>query len=121
MAYLSMALPSKKLKLPRKFNTLESLVIESKLGRHDVVLIGIYRPPKANGKDYVRVEKDLHNLISWASLRKQFVIIMGNLNLDRLKPYLKEGKILHDTKEIYGLTCMITKATRVTRGQPDIT
>ena len=63
----------------------------------------------------MRVEKDLHDLISWASLQKQFIIITGDLNLDRLKPDLREGKILHDIEEIHGLTCMITKATRVTK------
>ena len=45
----------------------------------------------------------------------QFIIITGDLNFDRLKPDLREGKILHDIEEIHGLTCMITKATRVTK------
>ena len=46
MAYLSSRLPSKKLKLPRTFTTLEALVIESKFGKHDVVIMGLYKPPE---------------------------------------------------------------------------
>ena len=52
LAHLSSRLPSKKLKLPRTFTTLEALVIESKFGKHDVVIMGLYRPPKAAGMDY---------------------------------------------------------------------
>ena len=52
LAYFSSRLPSKKLKLPRTFTTLEALVIESKFGKHYVVIEGLYRPRKAAGMDY---------------------------------------------------------------------
>ena len=37
MAYISDTLPSKRLGLPKKFTTIEPLVIQSKFGQHDVV------------------------------------------------------------------------------------
>ena len=52
LAYFSSRLPSKKLKLPRTFTTLEALIIESKFGKHYVVIEGLYRPRKAAGMDY---------------------------------------------------------------------
>ena len=52
MAYVSSSLSSKKLKLPRNFTGI-------KFGRHDAIVLGIYRPPKAVGKDYY-LESDLH-------------------------------------------------------------
>lgn len=41
MAYISDKLPSKRLGLPRKFTTIGPLVIQSKFGRHDVVIVAI--------------------------------------------------------------------------------
>lgn len=88
MAYFSSDIKSKRLKLIKKYNTFEPLVIESKFGHHEVtvVVIGIYRPPKSVGEDYyVRLEEELNDIVSWACLQKQFVIVTGDLNLDRLK------------------------------------
>lgn len=94
MAYISEKLPSKKLSLPMKFKTLEFLVIESKFGGRDAVLVGLYRPPKSVGKNYyTTVANEPHGLIEWVSLQKSFVIIAGDLNLDRLKLEMREGKI----------------------------
>ena len=101
LAYLSSRFPSKKLKLPRTFTTLEALVIESKFGKHNVVIMGLYRPPKAAGMDYyLRLENDLNDIVTWAASQKQFVIITGDLNLNRLKPDKREGKILRDLEDI---------------------
>ena len=52
IAYISSNLPSKKLKLPENFSAIEALAIQSKLGRHNALLLGLYRSPKATGKDY---------------------------------------------------------------------
>ena len=41
MAYFSSDIQSKRLKLTKKYNTFEPLVIESKFGHHDVVVVGI--------------------------------------------------------------------------------
>ena len=115
MAYLSSRLPSKKLKLPRTFTTLEALVIESKFGKHDVVIMGLYKPPKAAGMDYyLRLENDLNDIVTWATSQKQFVIITEDLNLNRLKPDEREGKIQRDLEDIHELSCLINKPTRIT-------
>lgn len=71
MAYFSSDIQSKRLKLNKKYNTFEPLVIESKFGHHDVVVVGIYRPPKSVGEDfYVRLEEELNDIVSWVCLQK---------------------------------------------------
>ena len=93
MAYISEKLPSKRLGLPRKFTTIESLVIQSKFGRHDVVIVGIYRPPKPIGNNYhVTLEKDVNDLILWASVENSLLVITGDPNLDRFRLLSREGK-----------------------------
>lgn len=47
-------------------------------------------------------------------LKKQFVIITGDLNLNRLKPDKREGKILRDLEDVHELSCLINKPTRIT-------
>ena len=77
--------------------------------------MGIYRSPKVTGKNYyVPLEKELLEICSWISLQKQFIIIMGDLNLNKLRPRDKEGKILCDLEEVYGLECLIKEPTRIT-------
>ena len=115
MAYISDTLPSKRLGLPRKFTTIEPLVIQSKFGRHDAVIVGIYRLPRPIGNNYhVTLEKDLNDLILWASVQKSLLVITGDLNLDRLRPLSREGKILSDLEDTHELTCVITRPTRIT-------
>ena len=50
----------------------------------------------------------------WASTSRQHVIIIGDLNLDRLRPDKREGKTLMDLEDAYDLTCFIDKPTRLT-------
>lgn len=83
--------------------------------KHDVVIMELYRPPKAAGMDYyLRLENDLNNIVTWATSQKQFVIITGDLNLNRLKPDEREGKIQGDLEDIHELSCLINKPTRIT-------
>lgn len=115
MAYISDKLPSKRLGLPRKFTTIESLIIQSRFGPQDVVIVGIYRPPMPIGKNYhVILEKDLNDLILRAAVKKSLLVITGDLNLDRLRPLSREGKILCNLEDTHGLTCVITRPTRIT-------
>ena len=72
------------------------------------------RPPKAAGMDYyLRLENDLNDIVTWATSQKQFVIMTGDLNLNRLKPDKREGKILRDLEDIHELSCLINKPTRI--------
>ena len=76
---------------------------------------GIYRPPRPIGNNYhVTLEKDLNDLILWAAVQKSLLVITGDLNLDRLRPLSREGKILCDLEDTHGLTCVITRPTRIT-------
>lgn len=60
IAYFSSNLPRRRLKPNRKYNTFETLVVQSKLGRHECIVSEIYRPPKCVEKDYyIKVEEDL--------------------------------------------------------------
>ena len=91
---------------------------EARLGNN--VFIGIYRPPKQSDHQpdphYLeRVEEDwLNDVCMWASLKKQTFIVTGDLNLDRLKPDSREGRILADLEEVHEMQCLITKPTRIT-------
>ena len=115
MAYFSSVLPSKRLKQPKVFKTIEVLLIQSKFGSKDVIVMGIYRSPKGNGKNYYEtLERELYEIVSWISLRRQFFVIMGDLNLNKLRPGEKEGKILCNLEEAFGLECLIKEPMRIT-------
>ena len=119
IAYFDFSLPSKELKVTKKYKTLEILAVEVRLGNNDVIFLGIHRPPKQSDHrpdpHYLeRVEEELNDVCMWASLEKQTLILSGDLNLDRLKPESREGRILADLEEVHGLQCLITKPTRIT-------
>ena len=62
------------------------LAIEIKTTCSTILLVGVYRPPKAAGNDYFsyKLEDELSSLCMWAELQKQTVILMGDLNLNRI-------------------------------------
>ena len=81
--------------VPRSYRTIKALAIESTFGKHEVAVLGRYRPPKASGVNYyTRLEDKLNEVVSRLSLQKQFVVITGDLNPNRLRPDQPEGKIL---------------------------
>ena len=78
-----------------------------------MVIIGIYRPPKALCGDYqTSLESELSYVCNWASLKSNSVVVLGDLNLDRLRPDKREGKLLLDLETEQGLTCLTTQPTR---------
>ncbi|KAL9986964.1 hypothetical protein ACROYT_G001183 [Oculina patagonica] len=114
IAYFDSTLPSKELKVTKKYKTIETLAIEARLGKNEVIFLGIYRPPTQSDHQpdphYLeRVEEELNDVCMWASLKKQIFILTGDLNLDRLKPKSREGRILADLEEVHGMQCLITK------------
>lgn len=119
IAYFSTALASRRLALPKSNKTLEAIAIESKIGRNDVLFLSIYRPPKQkpgneNTSYMRRVEEELNDLCQWASFQKQTIVILGDLNTNRMKPNYGEGKILKDLEEVNSLKCMIEEPPRIT-------
>ena len=115
LTYISSKLPSKKLKITKTYKTIELLAVEVKLEGTCAVVLGIYRPPRSKGANYYQVlEEELNEITSWAISKCQTIIITGDLNLDRLKPNEREGKLLTDLEEVFELTCLIDQATRVT-------
>lgn len=115
MAFVSSITPFKKLAVHRKFSTIGPLIVEVNFEKHDVVVVGIYRPSKSIDEQYyLRLEEELNNICTFASLQKQFIIVLGDLNLDRLRPERREGRILLDLEDIHGYSCLINKPTRIT-------
>lgn len=56
----------------------------------------------------------MNDICMWASLKKQAIVITGDLNMDRLQPDRIEGKVLLELEEVHDQQCLITKPTRVT-------
>ena len=83
------------------------------------IVLALYRPPKQskgnNRSKYLQnVEEEMNDLFQWSCLQKQGIVILGDLNMDRLKPGQGEEKMLRDLEEVYNLSCLITKPSRVT-------
>ena len=94
LAYVDSAIPAKRIKLPKTYKTIEAMVIETRIADKDMVL-GIYRPPAATGEGYyLKLEEELNSLCTWASMLKNFILVTGDLNLNRLRPDTREGKLL---------------------------
>ena len=55
----------------------------------------------------------MNHFCNWVSLRGHAFVLLGDLNLDRLRPNKPEGKLLIDTEETHGLECLITQPTRI--------
>lgn len=78
-----------------------------------MIVIGVYRPPKSVSGNYqLQLEEELNSICTWASLRRNFVTVIGDINLDRLRPDKNEGKLLLDLEVEQELTCLVDKPTR---------
>ena len=116
LVYISTTILSlRKLTLPTSYKTLEAIAVDVKIGRQDILILSIYRPPNSSKKEsktcgnYLqRVESELNSIFQWACFKKKTVIIVGDLNLDRPRLDRTEGKIPRD------LHCLINEPTRVT-------
>ena len=115
LAYISTMIPFRRLNLTKSYRTIETLPIEVKLGDSYAVVLGLYRPPHNMGVNYYEtLEDELNEITTWACSQCQTIIIMGDLNLDRLKPSGREGKMLIDLEEVHELICWFNQPTRVT-------
>ncbi|XP_048580414.1 uncharacterized protein LOC125561124 [Nematostella vectensis] len=114
MALISTALVKKRLKINKNYKTVETLAFEIKTNKGNMVILGIYRPPTLLCGNYrLELENELSELCNWASLQANFVVVLGDLNLDRLKPEKPEGKLLLDLEAEQDFKCLITQPTRV--------
>ena len=80
----------------------------------------IDRPPKQSDKNpfprnnYLgQIKQEIDEIVMWLSLQKQTVVLVGDLNTDKLKPNEREKKILLDLKEVTDMTCMISEPTKI--------
>ena len=112
IAYFSTAILSKKLKLPKAYKTLEALAVECSIGKREILFPALYRQLKQSGKNndhrgtkyQQNVEDEMNDICRWACLQKQCVVILGDLNMDRLTPNRGEGKMLRDLEQVDNLT-----------------
>ena len=116
LAYVRSGLGARRLATSKAYKTLEPLVLDVNQGGKDIVLVGLYRTPTRNTEPnyFSQLKDELINLITWAIARRDTLILMSDLNLDKLKPHKIEYKILKDIEEIFDLACLIKRATRVT-------
>ena len=116
MALISQSLVRTQLKpqADKTFKTLEIIAFEIKTDVDNMVIVGIYRPPRALCGEYRKLlESELSHVCNWASLNRNFVVVTGDLNLNRLRPDKPEGKLLLDLEVEQGFECLITKPTRI--------
>ena len=115
MAYVSSNLSFKQVRPQRNFKTIELLAFETKIGASDLLIVGMYRPPKVVGEHYfLRLEEELNFVSTSNSMLRNFVVITGDLNLDRLRPDKREGKLLLDLEDVHNFNCLINERVRVT-------
>ena len=83
---------------------------------------GIYCPLRALCGEYRTLqESELSCVYNWASLNRDFVVVTGDLNLNRLHSDKPEGKLVLDLEVEQGFECLITKPTRVEKRGINIT
>lgn len=96
--------------------TLELTALEITPDTKNMVIIRIYRPLRNLCGDYqLLLENELSQVCFQASLQSNSVVIIGNLNLNKLRPDKREGKLLLDLETTQGFTCLVTKPTSVER------
>ena len=116
MALVSSSLTKKRLQPTNNYKTLELIALEIKTDANNMIIIGIYCPPRNLCGDYqLLLENELSQVCNWASLQSNSVVIIGDLNLDRIRPDKREGKLLQDLEIEQGFTCLISQPTRVER------
>ena len=108
MVYISSELTCKRLALEKSYKTIESIAIDN------MVILGIYRPPTVLSGDYqTQLENELSDICNWANLKSNFVTLLGDLNLDKLKSNTNEGRLLLNLEVELGFECLITQPTSI--------
>ena len=90
---ISQSLVRTQLKPDKSFQTLEIIAFEIKTDMDNMVIVGIYRPASALCGEYqTLLESELTYVCNWASFNSNFVVVAGDLNLNRLRPDKPEGR-----------------------------
>ena len=92
----------------------ETIILKVKLGRSWIAVVGVCRPPSIPKHQWTR---ELSSIFEEVSTLTETVFYAGDFNADLLNPEKppKDGRNLLDLMEIFGLNCLITKATRKTK------
>ena len=92
----------------------ETIILKVRLGRSWIAAVGVYRPPSIPKHQWTR---ELSSIFEKVSTLTEAVFFAGDFNADLLDPDKpsKDGRNLLDLMEIFGLDCLITKATRKTK------
>ena len=114
LAFVSAVIPCKRLNFNRTYKCIEAIELEITVGRKEMILIGMYRPPRAlTGSYQLALEDELSHICNWAYLQRGIVAVIGDLNLDRLRPNRSEGKLVIDLESEQGFECLIKEPTRI--------
>ena len=116
LPYVSSELIYKQIKPVKSYKAIEVIVLDIKLKERSIIIIvlGLYRPPKSFTLLHrQQLDGELNQICNWANLQRQSIVLLGDLNLDRLQPTCNEGKLLLDLQETHELDCLISKPTRV--------
>lgn len=114
MVLVSSLLSEKRLKRDKHYKTHELIALEIKTVFRNIIILGIYCLPRSVSGDYwLLLENELSHICNWASLQRNSVVVIGDLNLDRLRPDKPEWKILLDLENEQGFECLITKSRGV--------
>ena len=81
----------------------ETLILKVNLGRSSIAVVGVNRPPSIPKHQWTR---ELSSIFEEVSTLTETVFYAGDFNADLLNP---------DLMEIFGLDCLIKKATRKTK------
>ena len=80
MAFISSYLTKKKLKPSKHYKTLKLIALEIKTVASNMVINGIYRPPKPMCAGCrLLLENELADVCNWASLQSNSVLVYGVL------------------------------------------
>ena len=96
LAYVSSELICKRIKSVKSYKTIEVIVLDIQLKAKSIIVTGLYRPPKSFTLYRQQLEEELNHICNWANLQRQSIVVLGDLNLDRLRPTSNEGKLLFD-------------------------
>ena len=114
LAYISNYLICKRIKPANTYKTIEPIVLEIQLKTKSFIVIGLYRPPKNFTLSYrSELEEELNKICNSASLQNKCIVLLGDLNLEALRPETNEGKLLLDLQETHEFECLISKPTRI--------